>query len=95
MSTPDDVNSGDARRDEDPRPPGWYADPKRANRERWWNGENWTSNVLLGPGAKRFLKPRSVLAGIGGCLLFLAGGYMLLIVLGLIHLRIYGPFPNK
>lgn len=81
MSTPDDVNSGDPRRDEDPRPPGWYPDPGDRDKQRWWNGERWTDAVMLGPDFGGAPAWRGGLVAVGGLLLAVLGGVALFMVL--------------
>lgn len=32
-------------------PPGWYADPQDPNSQRWWDGQQWTTNTQPVPTA--------------------------------------------
>lgn len=63
--------------------PGWYPNPQNPSEERWWDGQNWTTNVRepqahvpQGKGSTKWLAVAAVVlvAALGGVGLFVLGG---------------------
>jgi uncharacterized protein DUF2510 len=78
-----------------PGKPGWYVDPDRPTRERWWTGSIWESAVAplaqgpFGPEFERSMRPAA--NRLAGRVRFVAFGAIITLLLSLIDGSVLGP----
>lgn len=78
-----------------PGKPGWYVDPDRPTRERWWTGSIWESAVApiaqgpFGPEFERSMRPAA--NKLAGYVRFIAFGAILTLLFSLIDGSVLGP----